>query len=341
MGLIKFKNLDISLYKTSTALIIKELVKRGIDGYVYRQGSPYLFIKHNNKTIKFFSTMPDKSSRFYTGIAGDKYITSEIAKDLGIPSIESLIFSKDNNQLAINLFRDLQLRGNNLVIKPLDSAHGNGIRVNLSTEQEVVDAIEYASEFSSLLIAQEYLQNKEDIRVLCAGGEVIAVANRVPASVEGNGHNNIEDLIKISNNSRSKDYTDGLVQIDLERAREFLKERMSKVLEKGKIVRVLGISNIGAGGSAVDVTDIIPEGIKNMALKLASELNLEVVGVDFLVNSINYEKTSMSVSDLDPIFIEINACPGLSPHFLAEKYNNITNRCSTIAEKFVDYILSS
>jgi cyanophycin synthetase len=341
VGLIAFRDLDLKLYKTSTSLIVGELIKRGVNGYAYRQGSPYLFIDYKGSLIKFFSTMPMSSSRFDTGISNDKFITNEIAKGLCVPTLENLIFNTDDYGRVIDLLNRLKLKNQSLIIKPLDSAHGNGITVNISDEQELIVAIKYASKFSNNLVAQRYLKKREDIRVLCVGGRVMAIANRVPASVEGDGINSVEKLISISNESRSKDYSDQLVEIDIDRARSFLRDEMDIVPKKGEVVRVLGISNIGAGGTSIDVTNIIPEEIKQMALKLTSEFNMEVAGVDFLVNSLDLDNNDLTVSNLDPIFIELNSCPGLSPHYLAENLNNGKTNTSPrpIVERFVDYML--
>ena len=74
------------------------------------------------------------------------------------------------------------------VLKPLDGNHGRGVCLDLMGEADVREAFEIAKEESrrGVIVVESQITGK-DYRCLIIDGRVAAIAERVPASVTGDG----------------------------------------------------------------------------------------------------------------------------------------------------------
>ena len=190
-----------------------------------------------------------------------------------------------------------------IVIKPLDSSHGNGVTVNVSTLEEAQKAIKTAEEFSMRVLAQEQVTG-DDYRLLFIDYKLEAAAIRQPASVTGDGTHSVLELINAENQSpdRAKDYKAKRNIIDVEAAKRFLGEQVNEVPAADEERVVVGTANIGTGGEAIDVTDKVPSNIVESAIRLLKSLEIPMAGVDF-----------MGTGD-DFWLLEINATPSFGLH---------------------------
>ncbi|MHC5831787.1 MAG: cyanophycin synthetase, partial [Nostoc sp.] len=99
-------------------------------------------------------------------------------------------------------------------------------------------------------------------------GKLVAVAERVPAHVIGNGRSTIAELIEETNldPNRGEGHDNVLTKIELDRTSYQLLERqgytLNSVPPKGTISYLRATANLSTGGSAVDRTDEIhPENL--------------------------------------------------------------------------------
>jgi D-alanine-D-alanine ligase-like ATP-grasp enzyme len=84
-----------------------------------------------------------------------------------------------------------------------------------------------------------------------------------------------------------------------------MKLTLDSVLPRGQSLPLLDNANLSTGGEAIDVTEQISQGYKELAIRLTREMNLRYCGVDLITQ--------------DPIteeprrywILEINAAPGL------------------------------
>src|SRR3546814_17738348 len=81
---------------------------------------------------------------------------------------------------------------------PLDGNHGRGVSTALLNEAQVREGFEIAIKHSRRVVVERHLSG-HDHRMLVVGGKVVAVAQRVPAQVIGDGYHNVADLIDIVN----------------------------------------------------------------------------------------------------------------------------------------------
>src|SRR3546814_9107476 len=88
---------------------------------------------------------------------------------------------------------------------PLDGNHGRGVSTALLNEAQVREGFEIAIKHSRRVVVERHLSG-HDHRMLVVGGKVVAVAQRVPAQVIGDGYHNrseehtseLQSLMRIS-----------------------------------------------------------------------------------------------------------------------------------------------
>tara|TARA_B110000977_G_C10703537_1_gene348369 strand:+ start:153 stop:455 length:303 start_codon:yes stop_codon:yes gene_type:complete len=87
-----------------------------------------------------------------------------------------------------------------VVLKPLNANHGRGVSINLTTDEQVTTAFDFAKEQgTSRAVLVESFITGFDHRMLVVNNELVAVAKRIPGHVVGDGKLSIEQLIEIVN----------------------------------------------------------------------------------------------------------------------------------------------
>lgn len=216
----------------------------------------------------------------------------------GLPTPETMLVESEDGLEAF-----LAKHGA-VVIKPHNGAHGHGVSMNITSSADVPAAIKLAQSFSRKVIAQQQVIGK-DIRILVINGKIISALERRPAHVEGDGIRTIYELIMEENRrpERGKVGVDPLVKIPFEAVKRYLSnERLASTPDKDEIVRVVGPSNHSMGGSIYDVTDSLPQEVKNNAEHICKMVTLPIAGVDVILTNDKY------------YFLEINASPGIGIH---------------------------
>lgn len=230
-------------------------------------------------------------------IANDKYALHKLALPLDVPMPETHIIT------TVNEAAELLEKYKKIVIKPLDSAHGNGITSGITSTNQLSDAIELALEFSETVLLQRHVTGN-DIRLLYIDNHLAAASIRRPASVIGNGINTIGTLIEEENKSvhRDKNYQKKLNYIDIQAATRYLGDSINRVPEKGETCIVVGTANIGTGGTAEDITDSVQPDVVEAGQKVLQAVGIPTSAVDFIWDENEF------------YLIEINANPSLGLH---------------------------
>jgi cyanophycin synthetase len=210
-----------------------------------------------------------------------------------------------------------------VVIKPTDQSHGDGVTVNITTSEQLQAAIALASSLSSSVIIQKQIIG-DDYRLLFIGGKLAAAAIREPASVIGDGEHTIRELVELENQNpdRGPGYQKRKTFIDIKSAEIFLQADMNRVPTAGEKTQVVGTANIGKGGVSIDVTDTIDPELVAEAERLVSHLAIGMAGVDYIVTP-----------EGEAYFIEINTAPSLGLH----EYPSV-GRARQTAEAFLDWL---
>ncbi|GAB4228342.1 MAG: cyanophycin synthetase [Stanieria sp.] len=295
----------------STETIIKEVEARKIP-WMWLSARAMLQLGYGARQKRIQATLTQNSSILGVELACDKEGTKTILADAGIPVPKGTVIQYlDELEDAI-----ADVGGYPIVIKPLDGNHGRGITININSWAEAEEAYDLASSASKTksVIIERYYQGS-DHRVLVINGKVVAVAERIPAHVVGDGKSTVEELIEITNldPNRGEGHDNILTKITVDRTSLAVLEKqgytMSSVLPAGEIAYLRATANLSTGGIAVDRTEAIhPENIW-LAQRVAKIIGLDIAGIDIVAADI-----SKPLREIDGVIVEVNAAPGFRMH---------------------------
>ena len=295
----------------STETIVKEAEARGMPWYALSARS-MIQIGYGIHQKRLQATLTSNSNILAVELACDKESTKQILRDAGIPVPRGTVIRYlDELEEAIN-----DLGGYPIVLKPMDGNHGRGITIDIKSWEEAeaaYDAASAASKTRSVIVERYY--TGRDHRVLVIHGKLVAVAERVPAHVVGNGKSTVLELIEETNRdpNRGEGHDNVLTRIELDRTSSQLLERqgfsLDAVLPQGQICYLRATANLSTGGIAVDRTDEIhPENIW-LFERVAKTIGLDIAGIDVVTSDI-----SKPLRETDGVIVEVNAAPGFRMH---------------------------
>lgn len=333
------EDIDTSKLKFTSRLIVERALFRGwkIANFKSNPAIFLLYVTGRENPIKLFSASPSQMSYPASKIAKDKYITNQILSMSGFSVPKELLISS-NNENAFKQAEQFLVENYQIVVKPLDASHGKGITVNVTSSQELVVALAEAWKVSnkSKILLQKQIQGV-DIRIVCIGYEFVDAISRIPASVVGDGEYTIRQLIEIINtrDDRGLNYATKYNIIPINKAEEYLGEdKINSIPQVEEMVQVIGVSNVGMGGTRYNIKADIPEFLKDIAIKCAKELELPVCGVDFMVKRL--PKNTDIFEDLNPCVIEVNECPMLT------MYDDLNSpEQNAVIDKYLDFVAKS
>ena len=292
----------------STGSLVEEAVNRGIP-YIRLNDQSLVQLGYGVNQKRIQATTTVNTNMISVDIAGDKSATKKLLGDMGVP-VPKGYKVRDIEDLEDTLDRI----GYPAVIKPLDGNHGKGATVGIRNLDEAKVAWEKAKEYSRWIIVEKQLIGS-DFRALVVNNRLIAVAERVPAHVKGNGKATIQQLIDETNADPRRGYghENVLTQIDIDgqtmRCIAKAGYTLDSVLKKGEILHLKTTANISTGGTAIDCTDEVhPENVF-LFERIARIIGLDVAGVDVIAPNV-----SEPLSENGGGIIEVNAAPGFRMH---------------------------
>lgn len=295
----------------STETIIKEVEARKIP-WLLLSTRAMVQLGYGVHQKRIQATLSSNSGILGVELACDKEGTKTILAEAGVPVPRgTVIYYLDELQDAI-----ADVGGYPIVIKPLDGNHGRGITIDINTWEEAQEAYDLASAASktrSVIVERFYKGN--DHRLLVINGKLVAVAERIPAHVIGDGYSTIEELIEKTNQdpNRGEGHDNVLTKISVDRTSLGVLKRqgyeMDSVLKQGEIAYLRATANLSTGGIAIDRTDDIhPENIWT-AERVAKIIGLDIAGIDVVTPDIR-----KPLHEVDGVIVEVNAAPGFRMH---------------------------
>ncbi|NEQ96668.1 MAG: hypothetical protein F6K30_08090 [Cyanothece sp. SIO2G6] len=177
----------------STEALVREAEARNIP-WMELDARAMLQLGYGKYQKRIQASLTAHSTLLGVELACDKESTKRVLGNAGVPvPLGDVIYHIDDLEDAIE-----RLGGYPIVIKPLDGNHGRGITINIETWSQAQAAYDAASEVSSGVIVEHFYQGR-DHRILVVNHKLVAVAERVPACVVGNGRDTIEALIEETN----------------------------------------------------------------------------------------------------------------------------------------------
>jgi cyanophycin synthetase len=264
---------------------------------------------HGKYQRRIQATVTSETRHTAVEIASDKRLTNQILHDLGLPvPRQQMVWDAEEAAAAAERL------GYPVVVKPLDGNHGRGVSINLRDAEQVRTAFEKAYERASTVIVETF-QEGQDYRILVVNGKVVAVSERVPGRVVGDGEHTIAELVEIVNSDprRGVGHEKVLTRLELDHQAERLLEQAgltaASVLPAGEVFYLRSTGNLSTGGTAIDKTDAIHYDNRVMAERAVKAIGLDVGGVDYIAPDI-----ARSYQEVGGAIVEINAAPGFRMH---------------------------
>ena len=294
----------------STQAIVEEAVSRDIPWIRLNEYSlVQLGQGVHQKRIR--ATMTSATSAIAVDVASDKELTLQLLSQAGLPVPRSeAVRSAD---AAVALARRI---GYPVVTKPLDGNHGRGVMLDLRDDDAVRSAFAKSEDESrrGWVIVETYVTGR-DYRCLIVDGHMVAVAERVPAHVLGDGRHNVRELVDITNADprRGVGHEKVLTRITIDDAAiELVRSQghgMDDVPAAGEMVKLTLTGNMSTGGISVDRTfEAHPENVE-IAEEAARVIGLDIAGIDFICPDI-----AEPVRETGGAMCEVNAAPGFRMH---------------------------
>jgi cyanophycin synthetase len=314
----------------STAAIVAAAAARGIPASRPDAGGSLVVLGQGHRQRRIWATATDGTGLVAAYTAADKALAGRMLADAGIP-----VPGGEATGDAERAVRVSERIGFPVVVKPLDGNHGRGATLGVPDAASVRAAFAAAvrSGRDGRVLVQRQIPGR-DYRALVVGGEVVAVAERVPAHVVGDGVSTVRGLVDAANADprRGEGHGSPLTRIRTdERATAVLAEQglsWGTVPAAGQRVPLAGAANLSSGGTAIDRTDEIHPANARLAREAALVVGLDVAGVDLVTPDI-----ARPMTDEGGAVVEVNAAPGFRMHTHPSE-----GRARPVAEAVVDLL---
>ncbi len=294
----------------STQAILEEAISRDIPWQRLNSAS-LVQLGHGVHQRRIRATMTSLTGSLAVDIASDKELTNRLLAAAGLPVPKSEVVRTADD--AVRVARRI---GYPVVVKPLDGNHGRGVTINLTTPEQVRAAFVVADEQSrrGFVLVEAFITGR-DYRVLVVGGNMVAIAERMPAHVIGDGRRSVAALVEATNADprRGVGHEKVLTRIVVDRAAtELLTAQgfsLDDVPADGEMVKLALTGNMSTGGISIDRTfEAHPDNV-DIAEEAARVVGLDIAGIDFLCPDI-----TQPVRETGGGICEVNAAPGFRMH---------------------------
>jgi cyanophycin synthetase len=298
----------------STGALVRAAEERDIP-WIRLNDRSLVQLGHGKFQRRIQATITSETRHTAVEIASDKRLTNQILADLGLPVPRQVrVYDADEAVEAVEAAEGRGGLGYPVVVKPLDGNHGKGVSIGLRTAEQVRTAYEAAAEYGSTVIVETF-QEGNDYRLLVVNGKLLAVAQRVPGHVVGDGRHTLAELVEIVNQDprRGVGHEKVLTRLELDdQALRLIADAgltPDSVPAAGEVFSLRSTGNLSTGGTSIDKTDVIHYDNRIMAERGVRALGLDVGGVDFIAPDI-----SRSYKEAGGAIVEINAAPGFRMH---------------------------
>ncbi|MDZ7958424.1 MAG: acetate--CoA ligase family protein [Aulosira sp. DedQUE10] len=269
---------------------------------------------YGKKHIRGIATTFDCDSHIDSDFSTRKDDCKAFLKTLGFPVPEGDIVNTEKDALAVA--REI---GYPVAVKPVVGHKGIGVTAEVQDSEELESAYSRAlaaipEEQSTRIIVEKSISGA-DFRLLCVNGKFVAATERRPASVVGDGHSTIDELIRQENRkpARWDTPTSPMSKIQRDEAMElYLTEQrltLDSVIEKDRTVYLRKVANLSAGGMSINATHTVHHDNIILAQDIAQHFRLTCLGIDVITKSLTESWKSGNFA-----ILEINAAPGILMH---------------------------
>lgn len=295
---------DVRLGPSSRA-ILDAASDRKIPYYRITEGS-LCQLGEGKHQRRIWTAETDATSAIAESIASDKDLTKRLLRNVGVPvPLGRMVVSPQDAWTAA------QEVGLPVVVKPKDANHQRGISIELTEQDEIMKAYDWAIEDGQTKhVMVEQFARGQHHRLLVVGDRMVAASRGHFETVTGDGDSTIEQLVDVLNQDprRGEAYTDplGVLKLDAAAKIELAKQgfTVDSVPERGKVVLVRR-----TGDLTTDCTEEVHPLTASQAVLAARVIGLDIAGLDVLAEDI-----SKPLAEQRGAVVEVNAGPSLSCH---------------------------
>lgn len=333
---------------TSTKLLVKAAKDLGLHVKVLSSNRSFIKVSSSRQSMYIQATSVPLNNQVAARIASNKFFTKKVLAEHDVPILKSWLVRKKSEALKIVE----KHQPFPLVLKPTQGSHGDDVYVNIENIEELkplLDKVLKGSPEDGYLI-EKYFAGR-DLRVSVVGDQAVAVLERIPAHVIGDGKHTIRQLVKKFNQHPlvGEGYEKPIckIHLDAEAKRILNKQQLtpSSVPDKNVKVFLRHNANISTGGIGQDVTDEIPTKIKNIAVSASQAVGLEVCGVDLLYDDITDSAVVLELNDVAGIDVHHYPMIGqardvagaIMKHLFAESLEQSSENSHSLRRDFMSF----
>ena len=291
----------------STQIIIRDAQVRGIEVTVLDRKNNFIkLVKDDHTEYVKQATKTSKDSYVSFLTMENKSVSKIVLADGGLRVPEGQTFDDPKDALKYAESAPWE----KMVIKPATTNFGIGIAIaEKSNGPSMMEfGISNAFALSDTILVEEFIEGAE-FRFLVIDFETVAICQRIPANVCGDGLSNIKELVaeKNADPRRGIGYRTPLERIELgETELDVLKSDYdfdgNSIPDKDQTVLLRKNSNISTGGDSIDVTDDVHSSYKKIAERAAKLVDASICGVDIILpRPTEEEKYSILELNFNPV----------------------------------------
>jgi D-alanine-D-alanine ligase-like ATP-grasp enzyme/acylphosphatase len=267
----------------------------------------------SDRFVGFSDSESDATGMADSVAAARKDVARRLLSGVGLPVPEGDSFPVTDRGAAYAFARTL---GFPLVVKPAGGSKGVAVTVGITSEEELGRALDEvaASRYAGTGVVVERFATGSDYRVLANRTEVLSVVRREPASVVGDGHRTVEELVVSANAARRQNphLARRVIKLDARVDEQLRRQDLtrSSVPAAGRRVRLRAEANFSLGGESVEVLDETHPSVCELAVAaVAAFPGLPHAGLDILLDDHRLPVDGQTVT-----IIEVNSRPVQSIH---------------------------
>lgn len=291
----------------SAELVARAAMDKGLK--VSRISGDIFLVEGRGRREFFDATMAGSISHLARTVVNSKDLTKLFLSRNGVPSPEGLAFPRRAVHKAVAFMAGAA--ASHFVLKPTNGGLGANVFMGIDSERKLREKIAATPREFRRLLLEEQVAGPE-CRYFALGDRVVAVAERRPAQVTGDGVRSVAELVEATNAARKDHLALSSIALDAE-TRELLAEQgvaPGDVPAQGRAVRLKRVSNISQGGDSVDRTDEVHPELKALAVAaLRSIPTLLYAGIDVIA-----EDHTAPLKGQRVVVLELNWFPMLRIH---------------------------
>ncbi|MBU7582802.1 MAG: cyanophycin synthetase [Nostoc sp. TH1S01] len=230
----------------------------------------------------------------YKVTEGQTFFSNKICEKIG---------SERNIDAGFDYAKEL---GFPVIVKPINLSQGRFV-TKVYNKTEYYQVAKKILRITPGFIVERFYPGN-DYRIVVVDDEVLAVYQRIPLCVVGDGKSTIAELIQKKSAELTANGRKNNVDADDFRIKRKLKRqklKLDSIIPENQVVYLLDNANLSSGGQGVDMTENIHPDFKKLAINATKDMGLRLSGLDVITDDITQPMNNY-------VIIEINGSPSLT-----------------------------